>query len=198
MILFVCLIFCSPEYHPHSSSAQLASLPVLSAFFMGQSVRFFSCVQISHLLCDWTSLWMHRFSAQSVRYVSNQSRWNSVVRKTDQACLRVNFHPTSLRGFRKVTRGIELFLQNQKGHVSQGREHSGSWGESGLEGHWSTPPPVTYVDCNSIKRPLKLQIFFRLQRSHALISAKWCHVSCSSGLFHPCAGFLRPPHQPVR
>lgn len=74
----------------------------------------------------------------------------------------------------------------------------GSWRESGPEGHRSTPPPVTYVHCNSIKRPAKLQIFFRLQRSHALISAKWCHVSCSSGLFLPRAGFPPPAKSAVR
>lgn len=60
-----------------------------------------------------------------------------------------------LRGFRKVVRGIELCLRNQKGHVSEGvdrgREHGWSWRASGPEGQRFTPLSMTRVHCNSIK-----------------------------------------------
>lgn len=60
-----------------------------------------------------------------------------------------------LHGFRKVARGIELCLRNQKGHVPEGvdrgREHGGSWQASGPEGQRFIPLSMTRVHCNSIK-----------------------------------------------
>lgn len=172
MILFVCLILCSPESHPHSTSIELASLPTLSAFFMGQSVRFSTWKRIlpSNAAPSGCTFC---YKTVTLEFYERERKENW---STEFTCQFLH------QGFRKVTRGVELCLQIQKDRVSQGmnpgREHGGSWWASGPEGQRFIPLSVTHVHCNSIKYSgEKTQRSFRLQRSHALIPAKWCRVS---------------------
>lgn len=168
MILFVCLILCSPESHPHSTSIELASLPTLSAFFMGQSVRFSSRKRI--LPCTGSPSG-RTFSYKTITLESYE-------RERKENWSTASAGQFLWQGFRKVTRGIELCLRNQKGCMNRGRERGGSWRASGPEGQQFIPPSVTRVHCNSIKYlDEKTQRSFRLQRSRASIPAKWCHVS---------------------
>lgn len=136
MILFVCLILCSPESHSHSTSIQLAPLPMLSAFFMGQSVRFSSRERIllptaappgcsifhpEYLLCYKTITL--EFCGRERK--ENWSMW----------CVWVNFSSVFCKGSER------LCLRNHKGHVSEVESMAGRDGHLAQKVSGSSPCP---------------------------------------------------------
>lgn len=174
IILFVCLILCSPESHSHSTSIQLAPLPMLSAFFHGAICEIlFTWVNSASYRC---SPWTSHFPPRIFALLQNNHAgifWTWEKGKPINVVCMGQFLQRVLQGFRKV-----MPAKTERPRI-RGWEHGGSWWSSGPEGQRFIPLSMTRVHCNSIKYSgEKTQWSFRLQRLHALIPPKWCHVPC--------------------
>lgn len=170
MILFVCLILCSPESHPHSTSIQLASLPVLSAFFMGQSVRFSSREWI--LSSTATPSGRTIFPPQNICFVTKQSRWNFVdarERKTDQC-----------KGSERSSMALSYVYEIRKATCQRAWTVAESM--AGRDGHLaqkvsgSSPCPWLVFTVILSSTLAKNPAIFQAAKVTRIDSAKWCHV----------------------
>lgn len=172
MILFVCLILLfswvpSPlNQHSTGTTSNVKCIfhgAICEILFMWTNSAFYRC-----------SPWTHHFPPRIFALLQNNHAgilWTWEKGKLINVACMGQFLQHVLQGFRKV-----MSAKSERPRI-RGWEHGGSWWSSGPEGQRFIPLSMTRVHCNSIKYSgEKTQRSFRLQRSHALIPAKWCHV----------------------
>lgn len=171
MILFVCLILCSPESHPHSTSIELASLPTLTAFFMWQSVRFSTWKRILPSTAAPSGC-TFCYKTVTLEFYERERKENWSTPSTGQF-----LHQGSERS--PVASSYVCKFRKTVCHRAWTSDES----MAGRDGHLaqkvngSSPCPWLMFTAILSSTRAKTQRSFRLQRSRALIPAKWCRVS---------------------